>query len=669
MWEEYNKEQEEKREQEEEQMWEEYNKEQEQEEEERKKEAERIQKIDEQRNINKEEQEKREQKEKQIREEKEEFFNNKEKGYEDLLKNDAPYQALKANLMKRYTLPQLKKALNKKSLVEIYELYVKQVIKDLENTEIIEEGLTKEELDVKLQEKLDNEELKRTLSVRLELLKERQKEIKQRKVGKEQATKFFEEIEKKYGEDILPTVYLKDKTELIYKYAKGENTELLNSFKFLEYCEEQLTTLADRLKEPLVEDEEIDDYYDLQNKIKAIRKKALELGEIPPHIQEIKEKLESLCSKAEEGYKDLLPSLYYDFQEYRIKDRLFEHMNHPYDVDEFLEIYKEEYENVNIVDVLELCKKIDRQITGGEIYTKENGEVATDEEIYELRNAIQQIEKRKYIKENAYKETKIVVEPYNDRIMVYLKGEVKAREYPKLAELMEDGENLYKNDDRNLQGSVKGIEKGNFAVIAVLSKIETEKEEDYIKGYSWMFDKNPEAVSEIDSVVYDFSNGDGKIQSQKMIKKMEKYAKYAEKYGVAESIERKKGIMEKGINGIGSLIGKGKEKVLALGEGIRDFHPIGNAIENRRANRYAKDLEVDGSKATNTYNKWEDQQNKAYQKFRQELSRGSLTPEEQNAFIQKLKDEKVFEDRSNEENDVPKKRKYGMFDSIINMGR
>ena len=673
MWEEYNKEQEEKRKLEEEQMWEEYNKEQEEKREKHDKSEQRFyESLEKEKKEFNEEEEKRQEKEQQIRQKKEQFFNNKEKGYEDLLKDDLSYQALKERLINTYTLSQLRKALDKKSLVEIYDLYVKQVIKDIEDTEIIEKGLTEEELEAKLQEKLANEELKTTLSVRLELLKDRQKGIKERQEQERkaieqynkreaQATKFFENIEKKYGEDLLPKVYLKDKTDLIDKYAKGENTELLSDFKFLEYCEEQLKLLEVLINDPIIKEgvevgetlEKIDDYNDLQDKIKYIREKAIELGEIPPYIQEIKEKLENLYTRREEGYRDLLPNLYYDYKKYEIKEYMCECMKDSALANDFLENYEEMYETANINNVLSLCKSVDDYFTVLGNYPKENGELATDEEIYELRNAIQQIEKRKYIKENAYKETKIVVEPYNDRIMIYLKGEVEPREHKNLAQLMEDGKNLYKsgsnNDGRNLNGLVRGIEKGNYAIIAVLSQLGIEKKEDYIEGYTHMFAKNPEVTSEIDSIVYDFSKEDGKIQSQKMIKEMQKCAKDAEKYGVAESIGRKKGIIEKGKEGIGNLFGKGKEKVLALGEGIRDFHPIENAIENRRAKKYSKDKKIDGSKATSTYNEWEDNQNKAYNDLIARIRQNVPTEEEQEAFIEKLKNEQVFNDRSEQE--------------------
>lgn len=285
---------------------------------------EKRKKEEEERNKNKEKVEK----EKQIRQKKEEVFNKKEKGYEDLLKNDVSYQALKENFMSSYKLSQLVKALNKKSLVEIYEMFVKQVIKDLENTEI-EEGLTEEE---KLQEKLDNEELKTTLSERLEMLKGREKEIKEREEQikreqeqynkrEEQATKFFENIEKEYGGDILPRIYFKDKTDLIDKYTKGENTDL-SSFNFLEYCEEQFETLEMNRDEPTVKAEEIIDYNDLKNKIEKIREKTIELGKLPPFMQECKEKLEKFLAKSEEGYKDLLPNLYYDRKKEDIKKKM-----------------------------------------------------------------------------------------------------------------------------------------------------------------------------------------------------------------------------------------------------------------------------------------------------------------------------------------------------------
>ncbi len=648
---------EEKRKQEEEQMWEEYRKEQEEQEEQAKKEIKEKLEF-------KEEQEK----EKEIREKKEEFFNKKEKGYEDLLKDDVSYQALKEKLINTYKLPQLEKALNKKSLVEIYELYVKQVIKDLENAEIIEEGLTEEELEAKLQEKLDNEELKTILSVRLEILKDREKQIKKQEQEQEkynqreeQVTKFFEKIEEKYGTDLLPIVYLKDKQELIEKYAKGESTELLSNFKFLEYCEEQLKSLEEFLNDPIIKEEveagatleEVDAYNDLQYKIEDIRKKALDLGEISPFMQECKEKLEKFLAKSEEGYKDLLPTLYYDIKENNIKNQMLSFMRNSTNINQILAEYEEKYDRASVDKILNFCKIVERNITDGKDYVKKNGEVATDAEIYELRNAIQQIEKRKYIKENAYKETKIVVEPYNDRIMVYLKGEVEPRERKDLAQLMKDGKNLYKsgssNKGRNLKGSVKGIEKGNYAIIAVLSELGIEKKEDYIEGYSWMFEKNPNATSKIDSIVYDFSNENGKIQSQKMIKEMKKYAKDAEKYGVAESIERKKGIREKAKDRITGFFGKGKEKVLAIGEGIKGFHPIENAIENRRAKKYSKDREVDGAKATSTYNEWEYNQNNAYNDLIARIRQNVPTEEEQAEYIEKLKNEQVFKDTGDRE--------------------
>lgn len=655
MWEEYKKEQEEQRQQDEKEEKDILEQEEEKRKKEEEKEAKRIEEIDEQRNNNKEEQEKRQEKEKKIREKKEEFFNKKEKGYEDLLEEDLPYQALKERLINTYALPQLGKALNKKSLVEIYELYVKQVIKDLENAEIIEEGLTEEELNAKIEEKLENEELKTTLSVRLEMLKGREKEIKEREKQlkkerqqhnerKEQATKFFENIEKKYGMDILPRIYFKDKTDLIDKYAKGENTELLSNFKLLEYCEEQLKILEINRDEPTVKAEEVIDYNDLQDKIQSIREKALELGEMPPYMQEIKEKLENFYSKSEEGYKDLLPTLYYDFKEYQIKMNMLSFMNDSTKINEFLDEYEEKYENMDVNETLNLCKAIDNHITDGGDYTKGNGELATNEEIYELRNAIQQIEKRKYIKENAYKETKIVVEPYNDRIMVYLEGEVKPREFNKLEQRMKDGQNSYKNGHIE-KGLVKGVEKGNFAIVSVLQQLKVETSKDFLEGYTHMFAKNPEVASKINSVVYDFSNENGKIQSQKMIKEMKKYAKDAEKYGVAESIGRKEGIAEKVKDGIGSFFGKGKEKVLALGEGIKGFDPIGNAIENRKSKKYSKDKEVDRAKATSTYNEWEDNQNKAYNDLIARIRQNVPTEEEQAEYIEKLKNEQVFKDR------------------------
>lgn len=120
--------------------------------------------------------------EKEIRDEeaKEKFFSNKEIGYEDLLKGDLPYQKLKEKLMSTYTLSQLEKALEKKSLIEIYELYVNQINKDLENSTIIKEVLSEEEMNAKINKKLANEEFKTTLLVRLEMLKEREEQKKKK---------------------------------------------------------------------------------------------------------------------------------------------------------------------------------------------------------------------------------------------------------------------------------------------------------------------------------------------------------------------------------------------------------------------------------------------------------------------------------------------------------
>lgn len=530
MWEEYNKEQEEKREQEEEQMWEKYNEQQE-------KETKRVQEIDEQRNKNKEEK-------KKIREKKEEFFNNKEKFYEDLLKEDLPYQALKERLINTYTLPQLGKALNKKSLVEIYELYVKQVNKNIKDSMAFEEGLTQEEIDAKIAEKLDDEELKTTLSVRLEMLKERETRIKEVK-------QYFKNIEKQYGKDLLPNIYFKDKDRLMNRYIKWSK-EI--DFDFSQYCEEQFKILEEIANNTEMEAElgEIQDYKDLLEKIEKIREKKVELKKPQPKLKP-------------QPKPDIQP------------------------------------------------KPV----------------------------------------ENAYKETKIVVEPYKDTITVYLKGQTEPYTRNNISELIEDGEKLVKSD-RIQKGLIRGIKKGDLAILHVLQELEIATGQKLVDGYTWMYakpneiekDKHP---SPIDEIVYDFSKKDGKIQSQKMIKTMQKYAKTAENNGVAESIGRKKGIIEKGTNGIKSLFGKGTEKVLALGEGIKNFHPIGNAIENRRAKKYSKDRKVDGSKATITYNKWEDKQNKAYNDLIARMRQNAPTEEEQKAFIEKLKNEQVFNDRSKEE--------------------
>ena len=388
------------------------------------------------------------------------------------------------------------------------------------------------------------------------------------------------------------------------------------------------------------------------------------------YMKEIEEKLNEMYEEAEKGYKDLLPKVYDDVKEKTIKDTIKYCLNKS-NRDKFLKNY-EEYKAAGIENVLDICREI-----ANDKYTKLNGEVATDEEKKEIQRAIETIEKRKGEIEKAtnphpkegngnpepYKETKIVEELYNDRIMIYIKGRTEPIEYPNLAQLMEDGETLYKSS-RYIDGLTKGI-TNDYAILAVLSKIKDEKNLDYIKGYSYMFSKNSKVDSPIDKIVYDCSQKGDKIPNKDIIKKVEKSAKRAEKNGVAESIERKKGIIE---NGKG-LFEKGITKVLALGEGIGNFHPIEDAIKNKKAKKYSKDFEVDGSKATGTYNKWLDEQNKAYEdsEFKKRLT-SHLTQEEQKKFIEDLMEQPVFKDRSEEENEQ-KPNKESTWSKIINMSR
>ncbi len=568
-----------------------------------------------------------------------EYFNKIEENYEDIL----PQMYLE----------------HKKFCIEQYEQGKYDVELPLDVISDCEERIELYEMSENLYPHSDEERKAfEELKEKLELIKERKKiidkgtrDLARYNKRKEEVIKYLENIEKEYGTDLLPSIFFKDKLTSIEQYANGKNINL-NDFNFLKYCEEQLSYFENILREnQKLEKEEIEDFVDLRYKIEDIRKRAKELEQQQPqrqpqqqqqqqpqrqpqqqqqpqrqpqqqpqrqpqqhqqpqrqpqqqqqpqqplaYMQEVKEKLENLYKKSEEGYEDLLPSLYYDAKSATIRDYMKHFKSNPDDAKRFFERYKKE-------NVLTECREIEEIFERFGFYPKINDEKATDEEIDELRNAIKAIEKRKNIKENAYKETKIVVEPYNDRIMIYLKGEVEPRKREKLAELMKDGENLFKSG-RPLKGLLKGIEKGNYAIIAALSELEIKKEEDYIEGYTHMFSKNPKVASNIDSIVYDFTNESGKIQSQKMIKQMQKCAKDAEKYGVAESIGRKKGIIEKGKEGIGNIFGKGKEKVLALGEGIKNFHPIGNAIEKKKAKRYYTDQKVDNDKASNTFREW-----------------------------------------------------------------
>lgn len=405
-----------KRKAEEEKMWEEYRK--------------RDKKIEEKRVAK--EVEKYEKKEEQIRKDKEELFKSKEEGYQDLLESDSTYQALKGRLINRYSLDQLEKALEGKSLIDIYSLYVKQVNKNLDNNPTIKANLTEEELNGKIEKTLENEELKRKLSLRLEMLRERQISV--------------EEI-------------------------KAQQTP--------------------------------------------------------------------------------------------------------------------------------------------------------------------------------QEKTKIIIEPYKDTITVYLKGQKVPFVSNHILERIKDGKNFIKSGRMN-KGLIKGTKKGDPAIISVLQEIEAISGYDFTEGYTWAFDENPNVASNIDSIVYDFTNEDSKKQRHKMIRRMQKYAMNAEEYGVAESIGRKKGIIEKGTKGIGRLFGKGTEKVLALGEGIKNFHPIGDAMENRRAKKYSKDREVDISKSSRTYNEWRAKMDKSYEDWKKMLRENSPTQEAQSNLA------KIFMDKSAQETESEK---------------
>ena len=377
-------------------------------------------------------------------------------------------------------------------------------------------------------------------------------------------------------------------------------------------------------------------------------------------MKEVERKLRTLYAKDREGCGYELPPLYDDYVENFINE-MMETYKDPIQAKNFLTDYPKFYENAGIENVLEDCKYIINMIQDDYVYYKQNGKIATEEEIKEVRDFIEVIEKELEEKganpeppqqeppqqePQPFEETKIVVEPYNNRIMVYLKGEIKERPYDDIALLIEDGKNLFKSDP-NIKGSYKGIKKGDFAILAVLSKLAREKEienemekEDYIEGYSYMLSKDPKVDSKIDSIVYDFRNEAGKKQDEDVIKKVEKYAKNAEKYGVAESIGREKRILEKGKD----LLNRGKDNVLELGEKIKNFHPIKNTIENKRANKHKKDLYVDEEKAS-----------KAYKEFRDSIHFDV--------------DEPIFKDRSDEETKKGKVKEDEIFKEIYKMGR
>lgn len=515
---------------------------------------------------------------------------------------------------------------------------------------------------------------------------------------KEHFTKIEEEFK-----DILPQMYLDYKKGCIED--KKYDVELPSDLK--SWCEEIIDIYEMKEKTNPHSDEERKAYEELKEKLELIKERENTKGQQQPanpqpqtgkgqqqpansqpqtgngqqqpsnqslaYMKEIEEKLNEMYEEAEKGYKDLLPKVYDDVKEKTIKDTIKYCLNKS-NRDKFLKNY-EEYKAAGIENVLDICREI-----ANDKYTKLNGEVATDEEKKEIQRAIETIEKRKGEIEKAtnphpkegngnpepYKETKIVEELYNDRIMIYIKGRTEPIEYPNLAQLMEDGETLYKSS-RYIDGLTKGI-TNDYAILAVLSKLKDEKNLDYIKGYSYMFSKNSKVDSPIDKIVYDCSQKGDKIPNKDIIKKVEKSAKRAEKNSVAESIERKKGIREKAKDGIGSFFGRGKEKVLAIGERITGFHPIENAIEKRRAKKYSKDLEVDGAKATSTYNEWEDNQNNAYKDLITRIRQNVPTEEEQAKYIEKLKNEQIFQDRSNEEKE-PKNKENKMFDTMMNMSR
>lgn len=372
-------------------------------------------------------------------------------------------------------------------------------------------------------------------------------------------------------------------------------------------------------------------------------------------MKEVERKLRVLYAKDREGCGYELPPLYDDYVENFINE-MMEIYKDPIQAKNFLTDYPKFYENAGIENVLEDCKYIINMIQNDYVYYKQNGKIATEEEIKEVRDFIEIIEKELEEKganpalepvPQPFEETKIVVEPYNNRIMVYLKGEVKERPYDDIALLIEDGKNLFKSDN-NIKGSYKGIKKGDFAILAVLSKLAREKEienemekEDYIEGYSYMFSKDPKVDSKIDSIVYDFRNEAGKKQDEDVIKKVEKYAKNAEKYGVAESIGREKRILEKGKD----LLNTRKDNVLKLGEGIKNFHPIKDAIENKRAKKHKKDLYVDDAEASDVY-----------KKFKDEIHFDVDT-------------KPIFEDKSNEEKTKYTDKDDRIFRNMYNMGR
>lgn len=437
---------EDKRRQEEEKMWEENKKQQKSREEKDKRQTRKIQETIEynEKGNGKEtvaqEIENHEKEQEKIRHQKEELFNSREAGYQDLLKDDYTYQALKDRWIRTYSLDQLRTALEGKTLIDIYRLYVKQMSKSIENSMKLEEGLTKEEIDAKMAKRLDDEELKRKLYVRLEMLKDRKQDLE----------------------------------------------------KFREQSEQHKETST-----------------------------------VEP-----------------------------------------------------------------------------------------------------------------------YKETKIVIEPYKNTVTVYLKGHTEPFTCDDLKQRIEDGKNLAKSDHIQ-KGLIRGIKKGDAAILSILQEIEIVSGYELIEGYTWMYAKpndieKDKHLSPIDKIVYDFSN-ENKIQDKEMIKTMQKYAKEAEMNGVAESIGRKKGIFEKAKDGVTGLVGKIGKPVLALGEGIKNIHPIEGVAQKINNRKYYTPKEVDESKATSTYNEWRTDMNAKEKIWREKMGEGAPTLEDQADFM------KGFNDRSEQE--------------------
>ena len=389
--------------------------------------------------------------------------------------------------------------------------------------------------------------------------------------------------------------------------------------------------------------------------------------------QKIRKRKEKFFNSKEKGYEDLLKddnayqalkeSLITKYKLYKLKEALEDKS-----LTEIYTLYVKQVEK-NIEDSL----NIEENLTGEEL-DKVIMERLDNQDLFEtLRERLEKLKEREkelggpepksepqpqpqpQPQPEAYEETKIVVEPYKDTVTVYLKGHTEPFICDDLKQRIEDGKNLAKSNHIQ-KGLIKGIQKGDAAILSILQEIEIVSGYELIDGYTWMYAKSHDIAKDnhpslIDEIVYDFSsNENDKIQDKKIIKEMQKYAKEAEKNEVAESIGRKKGIPEKAKDVVTGLFGKGKEKVLALGEGIKSKNPIEGVKKKINDKKYYTPKEVDESKATGIYNEW-----------KQKMGNGAPTQEEQADFMQVFKDRSEQERESEKVNQEKQDKFYGMY--------